>query len=142
MLYNDEIENYPLPFGQGAPNGSYFEHWGHFSQMVWSTTTSVGCYTYDCSPPGQPATQDCNADGHSYLTNTTCGPDGGTPAVFTVCNYYPPGKNVFRSSSEAVYGEADQLETGNVDGEYELVNAPLGHGVVQMGADGLTGPGL
>ncbi|KAL9066704.1 MAG: hypothetical protein Q9161_007386 [Pseudevernia consocians] len=121
MLYNSEIENYPLPYGQSVPDGPNFEEWGHYSQIVWSTTTSVGCYTYDCSPAGQTATQDCNANGQSYLAQRPCGPDGGTPAVFTVCNYYPPG---------------------NIDGEYELVKAPLGHGTVQMTETGLTGPGV
>ena len=110
--------------------------------MVWSDTTSVGCYTYDCSPAGQSATQDCNADGHSYLAGTTCGADGGTPAVFTVCNYYPAGKNPSRSSMERLQSDADQLGTGNVDGEYEAVKAPLGHGVVQMTENGLTGPDI
>ena len=93
MLYNNEIENYPQPYAQGDPENSNFESWGHFSQIVWSDTTSVGCYTYDCSPAGQPSTQDCNANGHPYLANTNCGP-GGTPAVFTVCNYYPAGKKI------------------------------------------------
>ena len=96
MLYNNEIENYPLPYGQEDPDTSNFEKWGHFSQIVWSDTTSVGCYTYDCSPSGQSATQDCNANGQPYLANTDCGADGGTPAVFTVCNYYPAGKNLLR----------------------------------------------
>lgn len=98
MFYNSEINNYPLPYGQEAPAG--FESWGHFSQMVWSDTTSVGCYTYDCSPAGQPATQDCDANGHPYLANMNCGSDISIPAVFTVCNYYPEGKNPFRKLME------------------------------------------
>lgn len=142
MLYNDEIENYPLPYGQNVPDDSNFEQWGHYSQIVWSETTSVGCYTYDCSPAGQTATQDCNANGQSYLAQAPCGPDGGVPAVFTVCNYYPEGKNLFRSSIERLYGETNQIGIGNVDGEYEFVKAPLGHGTVQMTETGLTGPGV
>ena len=95
MLYNSEIENYPQPYGLESPDGANFDSWGHYSQMVWSETTSVGCYTYDCSPAGQTATQECNANGEPYLANTDCGPDGGDPAVFTVCNYFPAGKNPF-----------------------------------------------
>ena len=101
MFYNDEINNYPLPYGQENPAG--FESWGHFSQMVWSETTSVGCYTYDCSPAGQHATQDCDANGKSYLTNMPCSSSAGvsgTPAVFTVCNYYPAGEKLFQISIE------------------------------------------
>lgn len=121
MLYNSEIENYPQPYGQESPDSANFDSWGHYSQIVWSDTTSVGCYTYDCSPAGEIATQECNANGEPYLANTKCGPDGGYPAVFTVCNYYP---------------------SGNIDGEYQAVKSPLGHGIVQMTEDGLTGPDL
>ena len=142
LFYNNETEEYPLPYGQENPDSSNFESWGHYSQMVWSDSTSVGCYTYDCSPAGQPATQDCNASGQPYLTNTYCGPEIGTPAVFTVCNYYPEGENLFRSSAERFQSETDQLETGNIDGQYQAVKAPLGHGTVQMTENGLTGPGI
>ncbi|CAD6590703.1 MAG: hypothetical protein ASARMPREDX12_004638 [Alectoria sarmentosa] len=121
MFYNNETEYYPQPYGQEAPDSSAFESWGHFSQIVWSRTSSVGCYTYDCSPAGQPTTQDCNASGQPYLANTKCGPTGGTPAVFTVCNYYPEG---------------------NIAGEYQAVKAPVGHGIVQMTENGLMGSDL
>ena len=45
LWYNDEIQNYPA---YGVANldvgpGSNFGSWGHFSQLVWSTTTQIGC---------------------------------------------------------------------------------------------------
>lgn len=58
--------------------------------MVWKNSTSVGCYTAICSPPGANAL-DCKPDKTSYLKKMPCG-NGGVPAIFTVCNYYPPGK--------------------------------------------------
>ena len=142
MFYNNETEYYPQPYGQEAPDSSAFESWGHFSQIVWSRTSSVGCYTYDCSPAGQPTTQDCNASGQPYLANTKCGPTGGTPAVFTVCNYYPEGKNPLRSSRGRFQCKTDQFEIGNIAGEYQAVKAPVGHGIVQMTENGLMGSDL
>ena len=140
-LYNSESVNFPLPYGQENPDTSNFHNWGHYSQIVWSDTTSVGCYTYDCSPAGKPVTQDCGAGGNPYLANTQCGP-GGTAAVFTVCNYYPSGKILHRSLINRLLCETDQPRIGNVPGEYQAVKPPLGHGTVQMTEDGLTGPGV
>ena len=88
-FYNREFPFYP-EFGTNNPNKALFENWGHFSQIVWNSTTSVGCYTEVCSPPRASAL-DCKPDGTSYLTNVPCG-NGGIPAIFTVCNYYPSGK--------------------------------------------------
>lgn len=52
--------------------------WGHFSQMVWVGTATVGCYTTDCSNyPGQ----------LGKINNPLIRP------IFTVCNYGPPGKS-------------------------------------------------
>ena len=45
-------------------------------------------------------------------------------------------------SRERFYNEADQSEIGNVDGQYDAVKPPLGHGTVQMTDNGLTGPGV
>jgi uncharacterized protein YkwD len=70
LMYNDEIGYYP-GYG-GEPDMSNFEKWGHFSQIVWKSTTTVGCATQYC--PGG-------------LANT----GGGVSPYFTVCNYGPPG---------------------------------------------------
>ncbi|KIX08956.1 uncharacterized protein Z518_00034 [Rhinocladiella mackenziei CBS 650.93] len=69
-MYNAEINFYP-GYG-GEPDMSNFEKWGHYSQIVWKSTTSVGCATQYC-PNG--------------LANT--GSD--VSPYFTVCNYSPPG---------------------------------------------------
>ncbi|PQE06421.1 scp-like extracellular protein [Rutstroemia sp. NJR-2017a WRK4] len=71
MWYDGE-EPYYLPsyYGQNNPDMSTFETWGHYTQMVWLNTNSVGCATQYCS-----------------------GMDiwPGLPSWYTVCNYYPPG---------------------------------------------------
>ncbi|KAL8897613.1 MAG: hypothetical protein Q9207_007129 [Kuettlingeria erythrocarpa] len=115
-FYNDEAMLYP-GYGNDNPDMAKFEKWGHFTQMLWQTTKKVGCYTYTCSPPGA-MPLDCNpSTGQSYLKNTGCG-NGGMYAVFTVCNYSPPG---------------------NYAGQYSKVGKPLNKGVVLCGKDGVTG---
>ncbi|KIX99479.1 uncharacterized protein Z520_05055 [Fonsecaea multimorphosa CBS 102226] len=69
-MYNGEINFYPA-YGV-EPDMTNFEKWGHYSQIVWKSTTSVGCATQYC-PNG--------------LANT--GSD--VSPYFTVCNYSPPG---------------------------------------------------
>ncbi|KAK6082307.1 scp-like extracellular protein [Seiridium cupressi] len=69
-LYNGEVNAYTY-YG-GEPDVSTVGQWGHFSQIVWKGTSSVGCYTYDCSSAG--------------LQNAI-----GIPPEFTVCNYAPAG---------------------------------------------------
>ncbi|KIW29186.1 uncharacterized protein PV07_05016 [Cladophialophora immunda] len=69
-MYNGEINFYPA-YGV-EPDMSNFEKWGHYSQIVWKSTTSVGCATQYC-PNG--------------LANT----GGNVSPYFTVCNYSPPG---------------------------------------------------
>ncbi|KAI4188997.1 MAG: hypothetical protein L6R41_001751 [Letrouitia leprolyta] len=116
-FYNDEMMLYP-GYGSDSPDMSNFEKWGHFSQMLWQSTQKVGCYTYTCSPPGAPPL-DCNpSTGQSYLKNTGCG-NGGMNAIFTVCNYSPPG---------------------NYAGQYSKVGAPTGNKpMVQACEDGVHG---
>ncbi|KAF3012837.1 hypothetical protein E8E14_009668 [Neopestalotiopsis sp. 37M] len=69
-LYNSEVSNY-IYFG-AEPDLNTLSLWGHFSQIVWKSTTTVGCYTSDCTKTG--------------LANAQ-----GIPPYFTVCNYGPPG---------------------------------------------------
>jgi hypothetical protein len=72
-IYNAEIGFFPLLYGHAQPDMRDFESWGHFSQLVWKSTTSVGCATVDCSATG--------------LAHT----GQGVAPWFTVCNYSPPG---------------------------------------------------
>ncbi|KAK2787523.1 hypothetical protein FQN51_003154 [Onygenales sp. PD_10] len=64
MMYNDEAELFSAFYGMSDPDMSQFKSWGHFTQMVWKSTKTVGCATYNCN----------NDINH-----------------FTVCNYGPPG---------------------------------------------------
>ncbi|OCT45420.1 hypothetical protein CLCR_05827 [Cladophialophora carrionii] len=75
-MYNMEMPNYPLPYGQDNVDVSNFNNWGHFSQIVWKDTREVGCATQYC-PNG--------------LANT----GSGTSPYFTVCNYSPAGMTSF-----------------------------------------------
>ena len=73
--YNGEIGYYP---GYGIDDldtseSSNFAKWGHFSQLVWKASQSVGCYTQSA----------CGAN------------NGAPPGDYTVCMYYPPGKQAF-----------------------------------------------
>lgn len=90
MMYNDEIEFFPTPYGQADPSMSEFDSWGHFSQIVWKATTHVGCATVVCDSLG-------NVDS-----------SGSVP--FTVCNYSPVGnvggeygENVLKPGNSATY---------------------------------------
>jgi hypothetical protein len=71
LMYNNEIGFYP-GYGNDNPDMSNFEKWGHFSQIVWKDTLTVGC-----------AVQICDS-----LANV--GSD--IPPAFTVCNFKPPGE--------------------------------------------------
>jgi hypothetical protein len=68
--YNGEEPVFSPYYGIDNPAVSEetFEKYGHFTQMVWKDTTSVGCATYDCR-----------------------GASGDFKMWYTVCNYYPAG---------------------------------------------------
>jgi len=71
MWYNGEINSYlPSYYGESTPDMSNFDAWGHFSQVVWAGSDTVGC-----------ASQYCAA-------NTMF---SGMASWFTVCNYGPAG---------------------------------------------------
>lgn len=67
--YNGERALYDGLYGQATPDMSNFEAWGHYSQMVWADSTSVGC-----------AVQKCAAGTISSM-----------PTYLMVCNYKPAG---------------------------------------------------
>lgn len=85
LLINDGFYNSEEPFYTyygGEPDLTTFHAWGHFTQIVWKIdTTTIGCYTADCSATG--------------LTFPNGGGDGIMP-YFTVCNYADPGKSRLR----------------------------------------------
>ena len=70
-FYNAEVNWFSGLYGQANPTTN-FEHWGHFSQLVWKTSTHVGCATHYCS---------------NGLADTGAHVD----PYFTVCNYKNPG---------------------------------------------------
>lgn len=106
-MYNGEINYYP---GYGTePSLANFAKFGHFTQIVWKTTTKVGCFTQYCS---------------KGLANTG---NGNVLPYFTVCNYSPPGKS---PSRRMVRGQSN-LSTGNYQGRFNAsVNAPIGNPTV------------
>jgi len=71
-MYDNEIGFYPTPYGNDSPDMTNFEKWGHYSQIVWKSTTSVGCAT-------------------QYCPNGLANAGSGVSPYFTVCNYSPPG---------------------------------------------------
>jgi hypothetical protein len=69
--YNSEFGAYlPSFYGQKTPDMTDFHSWGHFSQVLWKGSSSVGCASQLC-PPGT-----IFASFSSW---------------FTVCNYVAPG---------------------------------------------------
>ena len=100
------MELYKDLYNQNAPDMSNFENWGHFSQIVWKSTKSVGCYTQSC-------------------------PQGVAPydiKYFTVCNYSPPGK--LGPLCPAARTILTCIRPGNFGGQYDNVGTPLGHAYV------------
>ncbi|RAK85923.1 SCP-like extracellular protein [Aspergillus costaricaensis CBS 115574] len=90
LMYNDEMGYYTDLYGEADPDMTYFDNWGHFSQIVWAATTHVGCATVTCDSLG-------NVDASEALP-------------FTVCNYSPAGNyegeyatNVKRPLGQSVY---------------------------------------
>jgi len=89
LFYNGEVEWYANLYGQAQPSMTNFEHWGHFSQVVWKGTTQVGCATVDC-------------------TGGLKGVSSDVAPYFTVCNYVNPGNyaNEYGSNIGSPLGRA------------------------------------
>jgi hypothetical protein len=61
-------------YGEPQIPDDVFHQVGHFTQVVWKGTTSVGCFSKDCG-----TNMEVNGQVGSELNK------------FTVCNYLPPG---------------------------------------------------
>lgn len=109
-FYNSEVNSYTY-YG-AEPDTSTSDQWGHFTQIVWKATTSVGCYTTDCTQSG--------------LQNAP-----GTLPFFTVCNYGPAGKFTLCSLLIARSRIKADLLIGNVVPLFtDNVGTPLGNPTV------------
>lgn len=69
--YNGEVVNWNFYGQDNPPENSNLLDWGHFTQVVWKSTTKVGCATVQCA----------------------AGTVLGLHSWYTVCNYDPPGKS-------------------------------------------------
>lgn len=106
LMYNDEMGYYADLYGEADPDMTYFDNWGHFSQIVWKGTTKVGCATVTCPSLG-------NVDAAEALP-------------FTVCNYSPAGEYSLRLKHDMRLTNGVKL--GNYAGEYGTnVGKPLGN---------------
>lgn len=72
LFYNGEVGWFDGLYNQAQPDMTNFEHWGHFSQIVWKGTTQVGCAT-------------------QYCPNGLANVGSDVSPYFTVCNYKSPG---------------------------------------------------
>lgn len=71
--YNSELENWSYYGQENPPSGLDLDSYGHFTALVWKSTTKVGCATAYC--PGM------YGDNHDM------------DAYYTVCNYWTEGKH-------------------------------------------------
>ncbi|ELR02131.1 hypothetical protein VC83_06969 [Pseudogymnoascus destructans] len=87
---------------------------GHFTQVVWKDTTSVGCGRREC-------------DGK-----------GGSPGWYVVCEYYPPG-NVIGAFEENVQEQVEGVKNGNSEGVVSWASGRVGRGGWEGVLVGLVG---
>ncbi len=93
--YNNEIMDFPASdYGKASPSMTNFDKWGHASQVIWKSSTEVGCATYYC----QNGTPMFPGDGSMQMSGW-----------YTVCNYKSAGNmggaygtNVLPSLGKAV----------------------------------------
>ncbi|EFE39744.1 SCP-like extracellular protein, putative [Trichophyton verrucosum HKI 0517] len=112
QMYNEEVVLFEGNYGNNNP--SNFHAWGHFTQMVWISTTHYACYTAHCSNLG--------------------GQGSGGDAYYTVCNYSPPGMYTFNSIPPHVRSTMLTIyRIGNVLGQYAAnVKPPKGQPIVTV----------
>jgi hypothetical protein len=75
FAWYDEVNEFDYDFDTRDPTG-FTEATGHFTQLVWRSSVSVGCGWTDC------------------------GGRNGLEGVFVVCNYYPAGNVLGPSGSD------------------------------------------
>lgn len=87
--WGDERTHYNFAAAQ------FSETTGHFTQLVWKSTTSTGCSATNCEDKG----------------------DGSAPGWFVVCEYYPPGNVIgeFKQNVQSqVKGQGGECPQGAV----------------------------
>ncbi|TKA24103.1 hypothetical protein B0A50_06843 [Salinomyces thailandicus] len=96
LFYNGEVGFFDGLYGQPQPDMTNFEKWGHFTQVVWKSTTHVGCYTHQCGTLQNVGTS--------------------VPPYFTVCNYRDPGNY----ANEYADNVLEPLNLPSVDASYQV----------------------
>ena len=100
-------------------NPGFSETTGHFTQLVWSNTTSVGC------------------------GRTSCQGKDSTPGWYVVCEYYPPGNVVGDNNQYFVDNVHKQVKGKPTDTvESGVSSAGSGWEDVRWGVGVLVGAGL
>ncbi|KAL1623832.1 hypothetical protein SLS54_004294 [Diplodia seriata] len=79
----DDYYGLPTPPDMIDPASTSWEHYGHFTQVIWAASDEVGCAQAECARLGCSAGTDSCEDG--YL------PDGKYGRYLTVCNYKSVG---------------------------------------------------
>lgn len=96
MWYNGELGLFlPSYYGESSPDMGNFEKWGHFSQLVWKSSTSVGCKAQFC-PKGTM--------------------NDAMDTWFMVCNYFPAGNmgGGYGSNVMPALGKANIIASASV----------------------------
>jgi hypothetical protein len=68
----------------------FSEQTGHFTQLVWKSTTSVGCGRVDCNG------------------------SGGTPGWYVVCEYWPAGNIILNGGDSLFMDNVGKLVKGKL----------------------------
>jgi len=100
----DESQYYDFDIPTG-----FSEKTGHFTQLVWKSTTEIGCGVTNCPP-----IEDSGGDGDQ---------ENAAQGWYVVCEYYPPGN---------VVGDDNTWFEQNVD-------PPVNHGVRTVAASETLG---
>ncbi|KAK4500858.1 hypothetical protein PRZ48_009050 [Zasmidium cellare] len=87
--YNNELSWYTSLYGEAQPSMTDFEHWGHFSQVVWKGSTKVGCATVYCEDgvigwPSTPWITVCDYGGPGNFAGEYAGNVGEPMGMATV----------------------------------------------------------